>query len=181
MWIRICWIPFLLSSAFAEVSQYQAQDGQAIFEHKVRLVNVRGTIAGVRGLVELDTNDLSKTTGRIIVPVKNLKTGITLRDDHAKREDALHTAQFPNAIFELKQLTGGKLQEGQQLKTTAKGILTIKGIRKNVSIPIKALLTNGKIKINTQFKLNPHAFKVDYPGSSDRATINVKFTLNTDK
>lgn len=180
MWTRICWILFLSSSAFAEVSQYQTQNGQAIFEHKVRFINVRGTISGVRGSVELDTNDLAKTTGRIIVPVKNLKTGITLRDDHAKREDALHTAKFPNATFELKQLTGGKLLEGQPLKTTAKGILTIKGIRKNVAIPIKALSNNNRVKITTQFKFNPHIFKVNYPGSSNRVTINIQFTLIMD-
>lgn len=166
-----------LGIATAQPAAYLAKDGQALFAHKVRFIEVRGNIAGVSSTVQLDLNDLAKTTGRVVVPVKNLKTGIQLRDDHAKQKNALYTSQFPNATFQLQRLTGGKLIEGQELKTTAQGLLMIKGISKQVSIPVKALLDNGQVKIKTQFKFNPHVFKVNYPGSLNQATVNLSFIL----
>lgn len=161
----------------AQPATYMAKDGQALFAHKVRFIEVRGNITGVSSTVQLNLNDLANTTGRVVVPVKNLKTGIQLRDDHAKQKNALHTSKFPNATFQLKRLTSGELIEDQELQTTAQGLLTIKGISKQVSIPVKALLKNGQVQVKTQFKFNPHVFNVNYPGSLNRATINLSFIL----
>lgn len=167
----------LLGAAAAAPASYTASGGTATFEHKVRFINVKGNIADVTSAVQLDPADLAATKGSVTVPVVKLKTGLGLRDDHAKSDVALNAAKFPNAIFTLEKLTGGKLVEGQTLATTATGKLTIKGKTLPVTAPVKATLQGGKVNVSTQFKINPKDYEVNYPGSSDSATLNVTFTL----
>lgn len=162
----------------AQSVEYRAADGTAVFAHTVRVVPVRGTITGVKATVNLDPNNLSTATGSVQVPVHTLKTGIALRDSHAKGANALNTDQFPNATFTLDKLTGGKLIEGQTLATTASGKLTVKGTTKTVRVPVKATLQDGKINVTTQFKFNPYDYEVRYPGSSNSVTVDVQFSLN---
>ncbi|MBZ9751120.1 YceI family protein [Deinococcus sp. HMF7604] len=167
----------VLMAGEAQGAAYRAADGQASFTHTVRLIPVRGNIAGVTASVELDPANLAATTGSVKVPVSGLKTGIGLRDTHAKGENALNAAKFPNATFALEKLTGGKLAEGQTLSTTATGKLTVKGTTKTISVPVKATLQGGKVNVSTQFKFNPYDYDVRYPGSSDSVTVDVSFTL----
>lgn len=177
-WLRIpVVVAALLGGAEGAAVPYTAVGGTATFEHKVRFINVKGNIADVTSTVQLDPADLAATTGSVTVPVVKLKTGLGLRDEHARSETALNADKFPNAVFTLDKLTGGKLIEGQTLSTTATGKLTIKGKTLAVTAPVKATLQAGKVNVSTQFKINPHDYEVNYPGSSDSATLNVTFTL----
>ncbi|GGS40894.1 YceI family protein [Deinococcus knuensis] len=164
-------------SGAAEAATYRAADGTATFNYRVTVVPVPGTMTGVTANVTLDPQNLAGTRGTVTVPVSTLKTGITLRDSHAKGPDALGTAKFPNATFELTSLTGGKLTEGQTVATTATGKLTVKGTTKTITAPIKATLTGGKVNVSTQFKFNPLEFGVRYPGGTDSVTVDVAFVL----
>ncbi|WP_027460752.1 YceI family protein [Deinococcus murrayi] len=167
----------LAGLALAAPRPYGAAGGSATFEHRVRFVNVRGTVAGVTAQVQLDPQDLAATRGSVTVPLSELKTGIALRDRHAQGEVALDTARYPNATFVLESLTGGRLLEGQTLSTTATGRLTVKATTRSLSVPVKATLRGGRVEISTQFKFNPYDFDVRYPGSSDSVTVGVTFTL----
>lgn len=168
----------LLNPAQAAPVPFSAADGSATFDYRVLVVNVHGTISGVTSNVQLDVNDLAATTGTVSVPLENLKTGISLRDNHAKGEGALNTARFPAATFTLEKLTGGKLLEGQTLANTASGQLTVKGVTKAANVPVKATLSGGQVNVSTQFAFNPHEFGVNYTGGSDRVNVNVTFTLS---
>ena len=164
----------------AQAATYRAADGTATFNYRVTVVPVPGTMTGVTANVTLDPQDLAATRGTVTVPVSTLKTGIALRDNHAKGAGALGTAQFPNATFELTALTGGKLTEGQTVATTATGRLTVKGTTKTITAPIKATLTGGKVNVSTQFKFNPYDFNVRYQGGADTVTVDVTFVLSAD-
>ncbi|QFP77044.1 YceI family protein [Deinococcus sp. AJ005] len=166
-----------LGAAHSQAAPYAAGGGNATFEYRVTFVNVKGTMEGVTSTVNLDTDDLAATTGLVTVPLSELKTGNSLRDSHAKGTGALNTAQFRDATFKLEKLTGGKLTEGQTLATTASGQLTVKGISKPVSVPVKATLNAGKVNVSTQFKFNPLEYGVRYPGGADVITVNVGFVL----
>lgn len=174
--------PFLigvlgLSALSGHAAPYAASGGNATFEYRVTVVNVKGTVEGVTSAVELDPGDLAATSGTVTVPLSELKTGNSLRDSHAKGTGALNTTQFPSATFKLEKLTGGKLTERQTLATTASGQLTVKGVSRLVNVPVKATLSGGKVNVSTQFKFNPHDYGVRYPGGADTITVNVDFVL----
>ena len=166
-----------LSLTLAAPAPYTASGGSATFDYRVTVVNVKGTMQGVSSSVNLDTGDLAATTGTVTVPLSELKTGNGLRDSHAKGAGALNTAQFKDALFKLEKLTGGKLTEGQTLATTASGQLSVKGVSKPVSVPVKATLNAGRVSVSTQFKFNPLEYGVRYPGGADNITVNVEFVL----
>lgn len=166
------------ASALAAPATYVAQNGNATFEHKVGLVMVRGEIAGVSAQAKLDSAQLTGTTGKVTVPLSDLKTGNGLRDSHAKSGAALATDKFPNATFQLQKLSGGRLKEGQTVATTAQGQLTVKGVTKTIVAPVKATLRGDTVQVATQFKFNPHDYGVNYRGtSSPSVTVNVSFDL----
>ncbi|MDV6373997.1 YceI family protein [Deinococcus arenicola] len=165
----------LLTLASAAGAPYAAGGGSATFQYRVTFVNVKGTMTGVSSSVELNADDLAATTGTVSVPLVDLKAGNSLRDSHAK--GALDTGEFPNATFTLEKLTGGTLMEGQTLATTGSGTLTVKGVGKPITAPIKATLSGGKVNVSTQFKFNPLDYGVRYPGGADSITVNVAFVL----
>lgn len=164
-----------LSSAPAAPAPYGASGGSATFDYRVAFVDVRGVMSGVSSAVTLDPTDLAATTGTVTVPLSDLKTGIGLRDSHAR--GALDTAEFPSATFTLQTLTGGRLSEGQSLATTATGTLTVRGVGRPISVPVKATLNAGRVNVSTQFKFNPLDHGVRYPGGADVITVNVNFAL----
>lgn len=166
-----------MGQAMAATVPYGAVGGQASFEHRVLFVNVYGTVPDVTSQVMLDLDNLAVTTGTVTVPIIKLSTGIGLRDNDARSEKALNTAKYPNITFTLKQLTGGRLFEGLSVSTTATGDLTVKGTTRSISVPVKASLSGGQVKVNTQFKFNPHDYGVNYPYSSNLVAVNVSFTL----
>lgn len=175
--LRLLALAVVAGSGAVWAAPYEASAGKATFEHRVRGINIKGSIEGVTSTVQLDPANLAATRGRVSVPVDNLKTGIGLRDSHAKGESALNTARFPAATFVLGSLTGGKLTEGQTVSTTASGQFTLRGVTKTLSVPVKATLAGGKVQVAAQFKFNPHDYGVNYPGSSDSASVDVAFTL----
>lgn len=166
-----------LGFGLGHAAPYAATGGNATFEYKVAFVNVRGTVEGVTSTVDLDPGDLAATSGTVTVPLSDLKTGNSLRDSHAKGSGALNTAQFGDATFKLEKLTGGQLTEGRTLATTASGQLTVKGVGRPISAPVKATLSGGKVNVSTQFKFNPLDHGVRYPGGADTITVNVDFVL----
>ncbi|GAA0521484.1 YceI family protein [Deinococcus depolymerans] len=176
---QLLWVATLglTATGAGQAAAYRASEGTATFSYRVTVVTVNGNMNGVTASVTLDPQDLAATTGTVTVPVSTLKTGITLRDTHAKGAEALGTAKFPNATFELTALTGGKLVEGQTVATTATGRLTVKGATKTVTAPIKATLRDGKVNVSTQFKFNPYDFNVRYPGGATSVTVDVAFVL----
>ncbi|PNY79974.1 YceI family protein [Deinococcus koreensis] len=173
--IALCALLMLPASA-APVG-YSAGDGSATFDIRVLLVPVRGTIEGVSAEADVDSADLAATTGRVTVPLVNLKTGNGLRDSHARSEVALWAEKYPNAVFTLGRLTGGRLVEGTTLATTATGTLTVKATTRTISVPVKATLSGAQIRVSTQFKFNPYDFDVRYPGSATSVAVDVSFVL----
>jgi polyisoprenoid-binding protein YceI len=164
-----------LSAAPAAPAPLTASGGTATFEYRVLIVNVTGTMDGVTSTVNLDVDDLAATTGTVTVPLSGLRTGIGLRDAHTR--SALNTQQFPSATFTLETLTGGRLTEGQTLATTATGQLTVRGVTRPLSAPVKATLNAGRVRVSTQFQFNPLEYGVRYPGGADFIAVKASFVL----
>ena len=169
--------PLAVTAQAPATVNYAASGGSATFDVRVAFVPVRGTIAGVQAEVDLDPDDLGATSGKVTVPVVNLKTGNGVRDSHARGERALFTEKYPNAVFTLEKLAGGRLVEGTPLSTTATGILTVKATSRPISVPVRATLSGGRVQVNTQFKFNPYDFDVRYTAIADSVAIDVSFVL----
>ena len=96
----------------------------------------------VKGFAELKGDVV--TAQNIVVTLKNIRTGIALRDDHTRKH--LQVDKFPEATLVSAKGQGGK----------GEGIIKIKGIEKKISGTYKI---NGK-KIEADFPLKLSEFQI---------------------
>ncbi|MBL8066321.1 MAG: YceI family protein [Chthonomonadaceae bacterium] len=99
----------------------------AQFESRTELETFTGRTEKVSGWINFDP--AKKTgSGKIIVDVASISTGISLRDDHLRSPGWLDSAKFPTLVF---QSTSTKSMGSGKYKVT--GQITIKGVTKTVS------------------------------------------------
>ena len=168
---------FLMGAGLSALAaDYGASTGTVTFDYRVTFIGVRGTSSDLEAEVTFTPDGLDGATGTVSVRTASLKTGNGLQEDHMR--GALGAGAFPNMVYTLSGVnTSTMLSEGQTLVTTGSGKLTLKGVSKPLSVPLKLTLNNGKVTVATQFKFNPHDFGVDYLGGADSVAVNVGFVL----
>jgi polyisoprenoid-binding protein YceI len=168
-----------------KVGQNQAQ-----FSSKAPLENIDGGTAAVTGTFTIDPSNLEATTGKILVPINTMQTGIELRDKHLREKDWLDGEAFPNITFEVKKLSGVSVVSsggGKGVaKATAEGTFTLHGVSKSVTAPIELTYIEKAggdvvmVKVDT-FNVSLKDFGVQgrkgIIGSKVSETIGVKATL----
>lgn len=162
---------------------------QAQFSSKAPLENIDGGTAAVSGSFVLDPTNLETTTGKLIVPVNTMQTGIELRDKHLREKDWLDTESFPNITFDIKKLTnvsivssgGGK----GVAKATAEGVLTLHGVAKPITATIELTYVekapSDVVMVKAEFNISLKDYNVQgrkgIIGSKVSDTIAMKATL----
>ena len=124
-----------------------------------------GKTSDVSGVATI--NGDSVEADKIIVKMKNFKTGMAMRDKHAQ-EKYLETAKFPEAILTKAVGKNGK----------GSGLLKIKGIEKQVSGTYKI---DGKfLKAEFPIKLSDYGITgVKYMGVGVDDEVNLRVSVPT--
>lgn len=169
--MRFIWI-FLLLCIQASAQHYTPVDsiGAVQFVIKNFGVSVEGTFHGLKG--EIYFNELQPESSylNIQVDANTINTGIGLRNKHLKKEDYFFTEKFPVITFKTDRFTISKNGAPNQLI----GTLTIKGIKKEVTISFTTTGTKTKI-FKGEFTLNRQHFKVggDNLGMADEVLVKL--------
>jgi polyisoprenoid-binding protein YceI len=86
--------------------------------------NVKGQIGGLKGTIDIDDKDLTKSKVDVSLDVTTIDTRNGKRDEHLKSPDFFDVQKFPQMHF-----VGKKIEKsGKGLKVT--GDLTMKGVTK---------------------------------------------------
>jgi len=93
--------------------------------------NVKGSFGEFEGTIEFDENDPSSMKASAVIQVASIDTANEKRDDHLRNEDFFDAPQFPTITFETTRV------EGELPNLTLVGNLTMKGVTKEVSIPVE--------------------------------------------
>lgn len=108
------------------------------FAVKHMVVNtVHGRFNDWSGNIVYDDKDPAKSSVNVTIKTASINTENSQRDTHLKSPDFLDVEKFPEITFQSKSV------EKQTDGFVAHGILTIRGISKNVDLPFKI---NGPIK-----------------------------------
>lgn len=89
---------------------------------------VHGRVGGLKGAIQLDEKDISKSTVSLTLDVSTIDTGVGARDTDIKGASWFDVAKFPTATFTSTQVTGA----GKDLHIT--GNLTLHGVTKPVEL-----------------------------------------------
>lgn len=97
---------------------------------------ISGTANGVTGTVSFDAANPAATTGKIVVATNTLTVTNAMMTEHLRGEKWLNAAANPEIVFALTKLEQVKTM-GNDTTAIATGDLTIKGVTKSISVPIK--------------------------------------------
>jgi polyisoprenoid-binding protein YceI len=97
--------------------------------------NVKGDFTDFKGTITFDKNDVTKSSASVTINAASINTNNNTRDDHLRSADFFDVAQFPEIAFTSTSVE--KSGDGFVLH----GILTMRGIKKEVAIPFQMLGT----------------------------------------
>ena len=157
------------------------------FKLDAPLESITGTATGIGGQVSFDPASPESTTGRITLDTSSLTVGNPIMAEHLRSEKWLDVAKHPTIVFEALALQNVR-QQGAQLVAEIRGTLTVKGITKEVTVPVSftyladklgARVGDPKVQgdllvLRTTFSIN----RSDFGIQAGQMTDNVSETIN---
>ncbi|WP_420594694.1 YceI family protein [Deinococcus sp.] len=170
----------LLTQAAAQSASYASVSdpaNEAKFNFRVTLIPVPGTVSEVKAKLKFDPAKLKALSGEVQVPLDNLKTGIGLRDKHAK--NYLKADKFPVAIFTPKSLSNlTSLPVGKTVEGQVNGTFSIAGVSHDLSAPVTLQRDqSGKITVTTKFNVTLTQYDINIPGADADTDVQVSFAV----
>jgi len=164
--------------AAAATSTWQIDPAHSAAQFAVKhmaISTVRGAFTSVKGTVQLDDKDITKSSVDVAIDVNSVDTRQPDRDKDLRSDHFFDAEHFPTITFKSKrveQVSPGKL------KIT--GDLTIHGITKEVVLdvdgptaPVKDPWGNQRMAINATTKINRQDFGVKWNATMDNGGVVV--------
>ena len=145
---------------------------KAIVTFKIRNagLNVDGSFKGFDGMLIFDPAAPEKGQLSATVETATLETGITMRNNHVKKEEYFDVATYPK--IKLKSTNITKKGNNEYVGTFA---LTLKKTTKNVTIPFTFTQTGSTGQFEGEFSINRRDYDVGGRSllMSNEATIHI--------
>lgn len=116
----------------------------AVFKLDAPLEAINGSANGVLGTVTFDPENPGATKGKIVVDATTLTVPNPMMKGHLHSPMWLDTAKNKEISFEAKELKHVKTT-GDKTTADASGTLTIKGVAKEVTVPVTLTYLKGKL------------------------------------
>jgi polyisoprenoid-binding protein YceI len=104
---------------------------------------VKGQFEKVKGTIELDDKDVTKSNVEVTIDLTSVNTHEPKRDGHLKSPDFFDVAKFPSATFKSTKIQ----KAGKKLKVT--GDLTLHGVTKPVVLEVEGPSAASKTPFGT--------------------------------
>lgn len=120
-------------SSHAQTSSWTIDPAHSSVQFQIRhlgVSNVRGSLTGVKGTVQLDDKDVTKSSVMATIETSTVSTNNDARDKHLKSPDFFDVGKNPQITFKSSSFSnaGGKLQ--------MTGDLTLNGATKPVTLDV---------------------------------------------
>ena len=136
------------SSAYAAPMAFDFKDpkgvNNAVFKLDAPLEAINGSANGVSGTVTFDPENPGATKGKIVVAASTLQVPNPMMKEHLHGGQWMDVAKYGEISFETKELKNVKTS-GDSSSADAVGMLTIKGVTKEVTVPVKITYLKDKL------------------------------------
>lgn len=162
----------------------------AVFKLDGALEAITGNANGISGKVTFDPAKPEDTKGRIVIETKSMHVPNPLMKEHLHSDQWLDVAKHGQITFETKSLSNVK-SAGDNTTADVAGTLSIKGVVKDITIPVKftylkdklAARTNGQMKgdllvIRSNFSISRLDFGINPKAPSDKVSETIELTLS---
>ncbi len=133
---------------------------------------IDGIVSGLEGDILFTAADIKNSRFAVTLDVRTINTDIAIRDSALQTAEYLDTKRFPRISFISKQIVSA----GKPDAFLAKGLLTIKGISKEISFPFTVLPKDDGLFFIGEMKINRLDFKIAVGSTvlSDNLTVSLK-------
>lgn len=130
------------------------------------LTRVTGKFTEYDLQLKLVDEDLARSQVDFSIAAASVDTGLDARDEHLRDTDFFNVAKYPSIIFKSTAI----IATGRNFEM--KGILTIRGIEKEVTIPVEMFTADKTVGIQIRTRINRNDFGV---GASFQHTSMIDF------
>jgi polyisoprenoid-binding protein YceI len=188
----------LLASALAASAAPRAYDfkdpkgvNNVQFKLDAPLESITGTGTGVSGTIRFDPAAPAATQGRIVLDAASLLVGNPLMREHLHGNQWLDVATHPTIAFEAVSVANVRSQ-GPQTLADITGKLTVKGITKEITVPVSlthlpdklgARVGDPKVKgdllvLRASFQINRSDFNLQPGQMADKVAETIQLSLS---
>jgi polyisoprenoid-binding protein YceI len=161
------------------------------FKLDAPLESITGTATGIGGQVDFDPANPEATKGRITLDTSSLTVGNPLMGEHLRSDKWLDIAQHPTIVFEALAVQNVR-QQGAQLVAEIRGTLTVKGVTRDVTVPVTftyladklgARLGDPKLHgdllvLRANFSINRSEFGIQAGEMTDKVSEMINLSLS---
>lgn len=161
------------------------------FKLDAPLESITGTATGISGSVAFDKANPSATSGRIVLDTASLTVGNPVMAEHLKSANWLDVAKYPAITFEAASVANVR-QQGSQVLADVSGKLTVKGVTKDVTVPVTftyladklgARLGDEKAKgdllvLRATFQINRNEYDIQPGQYADKVSETINLSLS---
>ena len=151
----------------------QPEASEVGFKATSRLMNADGRFHRVRGEVVVDPSDPSTARVSVTIDANSIDTGIGLRDSHLRSGDFLDADRHPDIAFESVRV------EAVGRRATVTGRLTVRGVTREISVPIDLTLSEVALVATGELVVNRRDYGMDYNSAINPIgnEVRVSFTF----
>ena len=115
-----------------------------VFLMDAPLESISGTAVGISGSVSFDPAKPASTTGKIVLATSSMHVDNPVMKKHMLDEGWMNVSKFPTIEFVAGEMTNIKTS-GTNITGTIAGKLTVKGVTKKVSVPVRLTYLKGML------------------------------------
>lgn len=191
--ITLAGITALAGAALAAPQTFDFKDPKGVnnagFKLDAPLEAIQGSANGVSGTVTFDPESPAATKGRIAVAAATLHVPNPMMQGHLHGNQWLDVAKFPDITFEAKELKNVKT-DGDNTTAEVNGTLTIKGVAKDITAPVKLTYLKDKLGqrvpnmkgdllvIRSNFTIKRSDFGINPDAPTDKVSNDIELTLS---
>ncbi|MBI4637948.1 MAG: YceI family protein [Candidatus Rokubacteria bacterium] len=174
-------------SAGAEPARFRIEPGasEITFKATSRLMNADGRFHRFSGEVVVDPDDLATARVTLVIDAASIDTDIARRDSHLRSEDFFHVERYPTITFEsvrieprrsggtpptdsLRRASGvgrpaaSHSHAGLAVPVTIIGRLTLRGVTREIAVPVEVRLTDGALVARGELSLKRSDYAITY-------------------
>lgn len=182
----------LAAPAFAAPIPFDFKDpkgvNNVVFKTDAPLESINGTASGVSGTVSFDPANPAATKGKIVVAAKSLHVANATMKEHMLGENWMNVEKYPDMTFELESLKNVKT-DGNVTTADAAGKMTVKGVTKEISAPVKLTYLKDKLKarsgkdgdllvVRSNFSIKRSDYGINSSKAEDKVSNEIELSLS---
>jgi len=160
-----------------------------VFQLDAPLESINGTANGISGEVTFDPSDPASINGKITLATATLHVGNPMQKEHLHGGMWMDVARYPEITFEVVKAENVKTS-GNETTADVAGKLTVKGITKTVTVPVRITYLKDRLKdripnkqgdllvLRAKFSIKRSDFNINARNGEDKVSEEIQLSLS---